>query len=84
MPKPRTVTISLPPDLASQVDAAADREGRTRSEFFREAARQYLHKQERWAQLFSYGERAAESVGIAAEDQVAAIVTERRRGQRAR
>lgn len=78
------MTISLPPDLAAQVDEMAGREGRTRSEFFREAARQYLLKQERWAQIFAYGERAAASVGVEGEDQVAAIITERRRGKRAR
>src|SRR5487761_1388825 len=36
-----TLTISLPPELAGEVDRLARQEGRTRSELFREAFRQY-------------------------------------------
>ena len=36
-----TVTISLPPELAVEVDRLAHQEGRTRSELLREAFRQY-------------------------------------------
>lgn len=79
---PRTVTISLPPELAAQVDAAAEAEGRTRSELFREAARQYLRRQERWDRIFAYGELAAARVGVDSDEQVAAAVGEQRRGRR--
>ena len=81
-PQPRTVTISLPPELAAQVDAAAAAEGRTRSELFREAARQYLRRAQRWEQIFGYGERAAQRVGISTDEEVAAAVTELRRARR--
>lgn len=79
---PRTVTISLPPDLAAQIDAVAAAEGRSRSELFREAARQYLRRQERWEKIFAYGERAASRAGISSDEQVAEVVTERRRAAR--
>lgn len=82
MAEPRTVTISLPPELAARVDEVAGREGRSRSELFREAARQYLRRQERWERIFAYGERVAARVGIDNEDQVAEVVTERRRRTR--
>jgi metal-responsive CopG/Arc/MetJ family transcriptional regulator len=40
--KAAKVTISLPEDLLSKADAAAEREHRTRSELVREALRWYL------------------------------------------
>jgi CopG family transcriptional regulator/antitoxin EndoAI len=82
MSEPRTVTISLPPELAARVDEMAAREGRSRSELFREAARQYLRRHERWEQIFAYGAAAAERAGVDDEDQVAQRVTERRRARR--
>lgn len=38
----RVINISLPEELLREVDQVARRERRTRSEFFREAARRYL------------------------------------------
>lgn len=35
----RTITISVPPDLARDIDRQAEAEGRSRSELYREAAR---------------------------------------------
>ena len=78
------MTISLPPELAAEVDAAAAAEGRTRSELFREAARQYLRRTQRWEQIFSYGERAADRAGVSTDDEVAEAITELRRARRGR
>jgi CopG family transcriptional regulator/antitoxin EndoAI len=77
MATPRTVTISLPPELARKVDRAARAEGRTRSELFREAIRQYLERQERWDQIFELGEERAKALRLRDED-VARIVEELR------
>lgn len=82
MADPRTVTISLSPELATRLDEVAGREGRSRSELFREAARQYLRKQDRWQQIFTYGERTALRAGVDGDDQVADIIAERRRTRR--
>ena len=73
-----TVTISLPPDLASEVDRLAREEGRTRSELLREAFRQYAERRRRWDQLFAYGEARAAAVGLS-EESVATAVRKRRR-----
>lgn len=81
MATPRTFTISLPPKIAREVDRVAKAEGRTRSELFREAVRQYLNRLDRWQQIFSYGEQLAEKKNLADED-VARIVKERRRSRR--
>jgi CopG family transcriptional regulator/antitoxin EndoAI len=43
MPRKSSVlSISLPPDLASNLDSAARKEHRSRSELVREAVRQYV------------------------------------------
>jgi predicted transcriptional regulator len=76
-----TVTISLPPELAVEVDRLANQEGRTRSELLREAFRQYAERRGRWDQLFAHGaERAA--VGALSDDTVAAAVKSRRNASR--
>jgi len=72
-----TVTISLPPELAIEVDRLAHQEGRTRSELLREAFRQYAERRRRWDQLFAYGEERA-AAGALSEDTVDGVVKSRR------
>lgn len=79
MATPRTFTISLPPKLARQVDKQAAAEGRTRSELFREAVRQYIVRRDRWNQIFAYGERVATERALTEEDVDRAVAQERRR-----
>lgn len=79
MATPRTFTISLPPKLARQVDKQAAAEGRTRSELFREAVRQYLVRSERWGQIFAYGELVAAEQGLTETDVEKAVAEERSR-----
>lgn len=78
MAVPRTITISLPPELAKQVDRVASEEGRTRSELFREALRQYLSRRERWDGIFAYGRRLARERGWTEADVERAVEEERR------
>ena len=82
MATPRTFTISLPPKLARQVDKQAAAEGRTRSELFREAVRQYLARRERWSQIFAYGENKAREHGLTEADVERAVAEERRKQPR--
>lgn len=77
---PRTFTISLPPELAGQVERAAQAEQRTRSELVREALRQYLARQERWGRIFDFGEQIARRKDLKEQD-VARVVQERRRSR---
>ena len=74
----RTVTISLPPELARRVDRVARAEGRSRSELFREALRQYLERQERWNWIFASGEQLARELAIDEADVLKAVKDRRR------
>ena len=75
----RTVTISLPSELALEVDELAAAEHRTRSELLREAFRQYLNSRKRWEGLLAYGERQAGALGLTSEAAVADAIEARRR-----
>jgi len=78
----RTVTISLPQALAAKVDRVARSEGRTRSELFREAVRQYIERLEHWDQIFHVGERTARRLGLIEADVVRLVKEERRSRRR--
>lgn len=72
----RTITFSLPPDMADRVDEVMRQQGKSRSEFLREALLRYIEECE-WRQLLQYGERQARERGIGPED-VASLVEEYR------
>ena len=72
----RTITFSLPPELADRVDEIMKQQRRSRSEFLREAVLRYLQECE-WRELLQYGEARARAKGIAPED-VADLVEEYR------
>jgi len=74
----QTVTVSLPPDLAREVDRVARKEGRSRSEMFREALRQYLARRDRWDRIFTAGEQAARRLSVTEHDVVAAVKARRK------
>ncbi len=63
----RTITFSLPPEMAAQIDEVMRLEGRTKSELLREALRRYMEDRE-WKQLLRYGERQAVQRGLTPED----------------
>ena len=62
--------------MAERVDEAMRQQGRSRSEFLREAALRYIEECE-WRQLLRYGDAKAREKGIGAED-VADLVDEYR------
>lgn len=72
----RTITFSLPPEMAERVDEVMKQQGRSRSEFLREAVLRYMEECE-WRQLLQYGEAKAREKGIGPED-VARLVEEYR------
>ena len=68
----KTVTLSLPPEMDKKISAMLKKEGRTRSELFREALRRYMEEQE-WKEITRYGRIKTKERGIT-EDQVEDIV----------
>ena len=68
----KTVTLSLPPEMDKKISALLKKEGRTRSELFREAIRRYMEERE-WKEITRYGRLRAKEKGIT-EDQVEDIV----------
>jgi CopG family transcriptional regulator/antitoxin EndoAI len=63
----KVLSLSLPPDLFKAAQRAAKREGRTRSELFREALRRYLQETQ-WRELRQYGAVRAQRLGIREAD----------------
>lgn len=76
----RVLSLSLPPDLFRAAERAAKKEGRTRSELFREALRRYLQERE-WRELRRYGAIRAQRLGIREAD-VDRLIHEHRAEQR--
>ena len=63
----KTMTFSLAPEMAERVDRVTRRQGRSRSEFLREAVLRYMEECE-WRQLLHYGEQRAREKGIGPDD----------------
>jgi metal-responsive CopG/Arc/MetJ family transcriptional regulator len=74
----QTFTISLPGDLAEEIDRVARAESRSRSELMREAFRQYVQRRRRWEAIFAYGEAKGGELGLQSEEDVARHVEEYR------
>ena len=51
--KTKTITFSLPPEMAQQVQDVMKEEGRTMSELIREALRNYMEERE-WLRTIRY------------------------------
>jgi putative PIN family toxin of toxin-antitoxin system len=63
-----TVNISFNPDLLKEIDEVAQDESRSRSELIREAARSYIDRKRRWAQIFRVGTQTAKTKGLTPKD----------------
>ena len=72
----KTITFSLPQEMAGRLDQAMQGQDRSRSEFLREAVTRYIEECE-WRQLLQYGDERAREQGIGPED-VAGLVEEYR------
>ena len=73
-----TVNIAFQKELLQQIDEMARQESRSRSEFLREAARAYIQRKKRWADIFSMGRMIAEDRGLVPEDVSSEIETYRK------
>jgi CopG family transcriptional regulator/antitoxin EndoAI len=80
--KSSVLSISLPPELSSDLDAVASQERRSRSELIREAVRQYI-LQLRWKALRQKASLKAVEKGLREED-VERLIDEERVARRRR
>lgn len=80
----QTVTISLPPELAAEMDRLATEEQRSRSELLREAFRRYVEGHRRWERVLDLGPKIAAFNGLRDEAAVEAAVDEAVRAERGR
>lgn len=63
-----TVNISFQDSLLKEIDKTAKKEHRSRSELIREAARQYIRRQNQWNELFQLGDRIAKEKQLTIEE----------------
>ena len=63
-----TVNISFQDSLLKEIDKTAKKEHRSRSELIREAARQYIRRQNQWNELFRLGDRIAKEQQLTIEE----------------
>lgn len=75
--KYKVVTLSMPEEIYEQADEIAKEEGRTRSELFREALRQYVDTR-KWRKLQRETAERARSLGITSDADVERIIGELR------
>lgn len=69
----KTFSVSLPPELAEEIDELSDQEGLSRSELTRLALRRYIKSNERWKLLRKWGEKSAQKLGLEDEQDVAEL-----------
>ena len=72
----KSITFSVPADMAVRVEEVMKQQGRSRSDLLREALLRYIEECE-WRRLLDYGEQQARGLDIGAE-QVAPFVEEYR------
>lgn len=63
-----TVNISFQDSLLSEIDKTAKKEYRSRSELIREAARQYIERQNHWNDLFQLGDKLVQEQHLTESD----------------
>lgn len=74
----KILSLSIPPELLKEAEHIAKKEGRTKSELFREALRRYIQEQ-KLRELQVYGARQTQKLGIK-ESEVDRLIEEYRKG----
>lgn len=78
-----TIGFSVPPETAELVERMARREGRNKSELFRDMVRVYGEQRELevFEELSAYGRARAGRLGIRSEEDVERLIHEARSGR---
>ncbi len=77
-----TIGFSVPPETAERVERIAAREGRSKSELFRDMVRVYSEQRELevFEELAEYGAAKAAEFGVRTEADVERVIAEARGG----
>ncbi len=77
----KVLAVSVPPETARDFEALAKREGRNKSELFREMLRIYQSFREtgQFETLQRYGAARARAIGVTTEQDVQRLIEEARR-----
>jgi len=75
-----TIGFSVPPEMVEQIESMASREGRSKSELFRDMVRVYREQRELevFEELAEYGLQQARQRGIRTEKDVERLIDEAR------
>ncbi len=74
----KIMTLSLPPEMAKEVETLVKEENRTKSELFREALRKYINDK-RWQQIRQWGMKTSLELDIATEEDVNKLIQNHRK-----
>lgn len=75
----KTINISLPQEVIKQIDRKAKEEYRSRSEFIKVAAIQYIKRQDNWAIFQKDMAQRAKKLGLRTEDDVEEMIDSTRK-----
>lgn len=75
------VTFTVPEPLLYSFDKVMLKQSKTRSEYLRETMRQAIQTDKEWEQVFAYGRKQAQKLGIKTEDDVQRLIDEVREGK---
>jgi metal-responsive CopG/Arc/MetJ family transcriptional regulator len=79
-PRAKDNTLTIPPALFAEIQAAAEEEKRSAVEVVSDAIERYIRSR-RWERLLAYGRERARALGLTEED-VPRLIAEYRREQR--
>ncbi len=74
----KTVNISLPKEVLKIIDLKAKQEYKSRSDFVRDAALEYVKRQDNWELFRIEAAQRAREMGIKTEGDVEALIDESR------
>jgi len=74
----KVMSLSLPREMAEEIERRAKKQGKMKSEYLREAIRQYLER-EKWRELQKKFSLRARSLGINTEEDIEKIIDEIRK-----
>ena len=78
--KSKVLSLSVPPEIARELDNMARTEEKSRSEIFKDMFKTYKESvaERQWRELFSFGEETAKRFKIKDEEELFKILNEER------